>query len=419
VRHPRTAATVVALALAVAGCGGSGTSNGGNSFGNALTIYTALPVDGPQGLLMQSIEDGEELAIKDAGVIVHGHLIILQPWTDSSESAGGWDTTDASNAAANATQSVDAVAYIGDFDSAATATSLPITNAADILQVSPASPYIGLTDPSVYDDKGEPGSYYPSGVQTFARLVPSDAREASATASFMQSLGVQSLYTLEDNDPGNTPFDSVVATMVGADAAHAGITLAGTAQTDTATDTTPVQYAPLVKAIAATHADAVFVGSAADPGAEALWQELYAKLPGVKLFAPSTLATGPFRESLGAAAGATYVTSPILPLDQYGPQAQGVLRRYRREFRGSVPTAWSLYGYEAMASVLAAIKKAGKHANDRRTVVSAYFHLGWRDSVIGRYRITSSGDTSQARFVGYRAAADGQLIEIRRHLGGA
>ncbi|MGD0981013.1 MAG: branched-chain amino acid ABC transporter substrate-binding protein [Solirubrobacteraceae bacterium] len=418
-RHPRTAATVVALALAVAGCGGSGTSNGGNSFGNALTIYTALPVDGPQGLLMQSIEDGEELAIKDAGVIVHGHLIILQPWTDSSESAGGWDTTDASNAAANATQSVDAVAYIGDFDSAATATSLPITNAADILQVSPASPYIGLTDPSVYDDKGEPGSYYPSGVQTFARLVPSDAREASATASFMQSLGVQSLYTLEDNDPGNTPFDSVVATMVGADAAHAGITLAGTAQTDTATDTTPVQYAPLVKAIAATHADAVFVGSAADPGAEALWQELYAKLPGVKLFAPSTLATGPFRESLGAAAGATYVTSPILPLDQYGPQAQGVLRRYRREFRGSVPTAWSLYGYEAMASVLAAIKKAGKHANDRRTVVSAYFHLGWRDSVIGRYRITSSGDTSQARFVGYRAAADGQLIEIRRHLGGA
>jgi ABC-type branched-subunit amino acid transport system substrate-binding protein len=162
----------------------------------------------------------------------------------------------------------------------------------------------------------------------------------------------------------------------------------------------------------------VFVASAADPGVEALWQELQAKLPGVKLFAPSTLATGPFLGSLGAAAAATYVTSPILPLNQYGAQAQRVLRSYRKEFR-SAPTSWSLYGYEAMESVLAAIKKAGKHANDRRTVVSAYFHLGWRDSVIGRYRITPSGDTSQARFVGYRAGADGQLIEIRRHLGGA
>jgi branched-chain amino acid transport system substrate-binding protein len=419
VRHPRTAATVVALAFALAGCGGSGTSNGGNTFGNALTIYTALPTDGPQGRLMQSFEYGETLAVTEAHNVVDGRLISPVYVSDASGSVGGWDTTDVSNAATTATQNLDAVAYIGDFDSAATATSLPITNAADLLQVSPASPYIGLTDPSVYDVKGEPASYYPSGIQTFARLVPSDLQEASATASFMSSVGVTSVYVLEDNDPGNTPFDSVIGTMVGADAAHAEITLVGTAQTDTATDTTLAQYAPVVKAIAATHADAVFVASAADPGVEALWQELYAKLPGVKLFAPSTLATGPFREALGAAARATYVTSPILPLNQYGPQAQGVLRRYREEFRGSAPTAWSLYGYEAMESVLAAIKKAGKHANDRRTVVSAYFHLGWRDSVIGRYRITPSGDTSQARFVGYRAGADGQLIEIRRHLGGA
>jgi len=418
VRHSRTAATVVALALALAGCGGSGTPTSDRTYGNALTIYTALPLDGPQGYLMESIEDGEALAVSEAGAIVDGHPIISLPLSDASGTAGGWDSTDADNAASTATQNLDAVAYIGDFDSAATATSLPITNADDMLQVSPASPYVGLTNASVYDVKGEPASYYPSGIQTFARLVPSDAQEATATTSFMQSLGVTSLYVLEDNDPGNTPFDSVIGTMVGADAAQAHITLTGTAQTDTATDTTLAQYAPVVKAIAATHAEAVFVASAADPGVEALWQELQAKLPGVKLFAPSTLATGPFLGSLGAAAAATYVTSPILPLNQYGAQAQRVLRSYRKEFR-SAPTSWSLYGYEAMESVLAAIKKAGKHANDRRTVVSAYFHLGWRDSVIGRYRITPSGDTSQARFVGYRVGADGQLKEIRRHLGGA
>jgi branched-chain amino acid transport system substrate-binding protein len=427
VRHPRTAATVAALALALAGCGGSGT-NGPNASGNALTIYTALPVDGPQGLLMQSIVDGEELAIKQAGVIVHGHLIILQPETDSSGSSGGWDATDASQAAATATQNSDAIAYIGDFDSAATATSLPITNAADILQISPASPYVGLTDPSIYDVKGEPSSYYPSNVQTFARLVPSDVQEAAATTSFMQSLGVTSLYVLGDDDPGNTPFDSVIGTMIGNDAARAGITAAGTSQIDSSSDTTPAAYAPTVKAIAATHADAVVVAAPPDLGVEALWQELHTKLPMVKLFAPSTLATNPFLQSLGAAYDQTYVTSPILPLDKYGPRAQYVLHLYRTEFK-TAPTAWSLYGYEAMASVLAAIGRVGKNADIRAAVVKAYFHLGWRDhSVIGRYRIDAHGDTSQARFVGYRvgigrqcgsATPDGVtcLIEIRRHLG--
>jgi branched-chain amino acid transport system substrate-binding protein len=418
VRHPRTAAIVVALAIAVAGCGGSSPPTSEHAFGNALTIYTALPTAGPQGRLMQTFEYGEELAVLQHHNVVDRYLISPVYTGDASGSAGGWDATDTSTAATDATQNVDAVAYIGDFDSAATATSLPITNADDMLQVSPASPYIGLTDASVYDDKGEPGSYYPSNIQTFARLVPSDVQEAGATASFMHSVGVTSLYVLEDNDPGNTPFDSVVGAMTGADAAHAQITLAGTAQIDTAAHTAPTQYSSVARAIAATHADAVFVASAADPGVEALWQELYAKLPGVKLFAPSTLATNPFLESLGATAGATYVTSPILPLWQYGPQAQRVLRSYRKEF-SLAPTQWSLYGYEAMESVLAAIQRAGERAGSRLDVVKAYFHLGWRDSVIGRYRIDAHGDTSQARFVGYRAGADGNLIEIRRHLGGA
>ena len=417
-RHPRAASAVVALALALAGCGGSGTPTG--IYGKTLTIYTALPFDGPQGPLMQSIYDGEALAIRKAGTIVDGYLITLQTWPDSAVSAGGWDATDASNAATNATQNLDAIAYIGDFDSAATATSLPITNAGDLLQVSPASPYIGLTSSSLFDDKGEPGSYYPTARRTFARLVPSDLSEARATADFMRSLGVTSVYVLTDADPYNTPFDSVIGTMVGADAPHDGVALAGSAQIDTANDTTAAQYLSVVKAIAATHAQAVVVGAPPDPGAEALWQELYDKLPGVKLFAPSTLATNPFIESLGAAAAATYVTSPILPLDQYGKQAQSVLNLYRKEF-SSAPTAWSLYGYEAMMSVIQAIRRAGRKAGNRRDIVKAYFHLGWRDSVIGRYRISNGGDSSRTRFVGYRVAYDAsgdQLREIRRFLYG-
>jgi branched-chain amino acid transport system substrate-binding protein len=428
VRHPRKAATLVALTLAFGGCGGSASTPPAPSVGNTLTIYTALPFDGPQDEEMQSIEDGEALALSSRkdGSIIDGHPISAVYVSDGSGSAGGWDTTDTYQAANNATQNLDAIAYIGDFDSAATATSLPVTNADGLLQVSPASPYVGLTDANRYDDKGEPASYYPNSGRTFARLMPSDAQEADATVSFMRSLGVASVYVLTDTDQYNSPFDSVIAPMVAGELHRAGIRLAGSAQIDSGASTTPAAYAATARAIAGSGADAVFVGAAPDAGIEALWQELYRRLPAARLFAPSTLATNPFLHSLGAAGSDTYVTSPMLPLSQYDAAAQRVRRRYEREFK-TKPTAWSLYGYEAMSSVLDAIRRAGAHdpalAGNRLDVVKAYFALGWRtsrESVIGRYRISRHGDTSLDRFVGYRVALGGRrLIEIARALGGA
>ena len=80
------------------------------------------------------------------------------------------------------------------------------------------------------------------------------------------------------------------------------------------------------------------------------------------------------------------MTSPILELKQYPRQAQSVLAAYRKEF-GLAPTAYTLYGYAAMQSVLAAIRAVhakSTAARYRLDVVAAYFHLGVRNSVIGR-----------------------------------
>jgi branched-chain amino acid transport system substrate-binding protein len=415
--------------LLLAGCGSSAPST---DIGGALTIYTDLPLSGPQRDVMASIVDGEELALYSCrrhGRIdlrcqsddIHGHVVTLQPLPDGG--AGGWDPADAAGAATTAVQNTGAIAMIGDFDSAATATSLPITNADDLLQVSPASPYIGLTDASAYDDKGEPGSYYAPGgrVQTFARLVPTDAQEARATVAYMRSVGVKRVFAITDVAP-YASYDSVIAKMVAADAQQSGIALAGSAQVNSSTSTLDSGYAAIAQTIAASRADAVIVGAAPDGGIEALWQELFTQLPQIKLFAPSTLATNPFLNAIGNAALQTYVTSPILPLWEYGPQAQDVRRAYTREWT-SQPTAWSLYGYEAMESILAAIARAAKegHAGDRLDVARAYFQLGYRESVIGGYSIDAHGDTSRSRFVGYVIVPSGssfQLVMKRKYLDG-
>ncbi|HEX2702577.1 MAG TPA: hypothetical protein VHM72_03995 [Solirubrobacteraceae bacterium] len=414
-RRSRAAGLVVAaIAAVLAGCGGSGTQAGGYTYEKTLTVYSDLPLQGPQRALMTSINDGEILALEQAHAHGRDRNVSIALVNDGRQSAGGWDRETTSHAAEAAGQDIDAVAYIGDFDSAATAVSLPLINENDILQVSPASPYVGLTDVNPLDQTGEPRVYYPSESHTFARLLPSDVEEAAATASFMRSLGVRRVYLLSDTAALSAPYDSVIARLLAGDAPGRGVSVAGAADVDTASGTQPSTYGPTAAKIAKTKADAVLLGAAPDRGAEALWQELHAELPGVRLFAPSTLATAPFLRSLAAAADSTYVTSPILPLDQYPPQAAVVLRDYRRAF-DVAPTAGSLYGYEAMASVLAAIALAGKNAHKRLSVVDSYFHLGARHSVIGTYRINPySGDTSLTSFAGYRVGGAGQLIEVRR-----
>jgi branched-chain amino acid transport system substrate-binding protein len=366
---------------------------------------------------MESIQDGEYLALHQKQHDGYDETVNLEPLPDdvALQAGGGWTPNQAQAAATQVTNDADAIAYIGDFDSGATATTLPITNRASILQVSPASSYIGLTDPNTVDQIGEPGRYYPSNTRTFARLVPSDAPEAVAAVQFMRGLmhdvATPSVYVLSDSSPYNGAFDSAIAPLVTADAQHAGIRLAGSAQIDSATTTTTAGYASVAAAIAASHAAAVYVAGVPDAGTVALWRELYSKLPGTALIAPSTLAIGPFLDQLRFAAASTFFTSPILPLDQYPRRARLVYDAYRHGFKNPPWSPYVLYGYEAMESILDTINIVGTHASDRLRIIHTYFHLGYRDkSVIGRYRIDGRGDTSLTRFEGYRVSYSGARI---------
>ena len=58
------------------------------------------------------------------------------------------------------------IAYLGEFNSGASAISIPLLNEAGILQVSPSNTYVGLTR-SEGAEKGEPEKYYPSGTKTY------------------------------------------------------------------------------------------------------------------------------------------------------------------------------------------------------------------------------------------------------------
>jgi branched-chain amino acid transport system substrate-binding protein len=378
---------VVGLALlaGVAGCGGVAVSTAGTTPGNELTVYSSLPLQGPDAPISGQIVDGEKLALDQVGGRVGRFKIDYASLDDANPTTGEWSPEVTSTYARVAAQDTGTIAYLGDFDSGASAVSLPLINAAGILQVSPASPYVGLTS-SLDAGQDEPERFYPTGQRTFARLQPGDPVQAAAQVKLMRTLHMGRVYVIYDQDP----FDAPLAAIVAEDAKRAGIEVKGEDQLDTAGGT---EFTGEVQKVLESGARAVFFSGAPNAGAVALWQQLYDADPHLRLLGPSALAEPSFAAKIGSAAALTYLTTPLLPLALYPPPAQRVLAEYRARFH-QAPGPYALYGYEAMSAVLVAIRRAGRHGDDREAVIHQFFAIRNRVSVLGRYSVLADGDTT-------------------------
>lgn len=374
---------LAALAPLLAACGAV-VSSAPPSAGRELTIFSSLPLQGPNAEASQAMVNGEKLALAQA----HGHVgrfgVSYYSLDDSDPSTQTWSQDQTAANAKVAAQNKSTIAYLGDYDSGATAISLPLTNDGGILQISPASSYVGLT---VSQDAGqdEPARFYPTGVRSFGRIVPNDLLQGEAVAELMRHLGVHSVYIVDDLDA----FNASLAEIVAADAQQLGITVTAT---DTI-DTTATDYSGEVKKVMASGAGAVFYAGSADSGVAKLWQQLYAADGQLHLIGSSAFDTPTFTASLGDAAVTTFYTTPVLPPQLYPPAAQRFFAAYRRAYGYPAPAS-ALYGYEAMQTALLAIARAGDRGDVRSAVIASFFSIRNRNSVLGRYSIQQSGDTT-------------------------
>ncbi len=382
-------AALAAVLPALAGCGGVGVSGASEPIGNLLAIYSSLPLQGPSAPISQEIVNGERLALADAGGHVGPLKIGYVSLDDANPKTGEPDPGATSTDAKMAAQDTSTIAYLGEYGSEATAVSLPLINAAGILQVSPGSPYVGLTS-SLDAGQDEPERFYPSGKRTFGRLQLGDPAQAVAQAKLMRMLGVHKLFVLDDQNP----FEMPLAQLVASEAERAGITVAAH---DSIVTSPGSVFTGEVEKIAHTGAQAVFFAGGGGAGTVALWRALHTADPQLLLLGSSAL-TGPaFASAIGPAADSTYLTTPLLALSEYPPPAARVLADYRRHFGGE-PGPYALYGFEAMNVVLDAIRRAGAQGDDRQSVINRFFETTDRDSVLGRYSVRSDGETTLSRY---------------------
>ncbi len=369
-------AALAAVSPALAGCGGVGVSAATETAGNQLAIYSSLPLQGPSAAVSAEIVDGERLALSQAGGHIGPFKIGYVSLDDANPKTGELDPSATATDAKMAAQDTSTIAYLGELSSQATAVSLPLINAAGILQLSPGSPYVGLTS-SRDAGQDEPERFYPTGRRSFGRLQLGDPAQALAQAELMRSLHVHKLYVIDDEDPFEVP----LAELVAGEAERAGIALAAH---DSILTTPGSVYTGEIEKIEHSGADAVFFAGGAGEGTVALWRALHAADPGLLLLGSNSLAVEPFTSAIGAAAARTYLTTPILALGDYLPSASRVLDAVRQKFGGR-PGAYALYGYEAMNVVLDAIRRAGSRGNDRQSVIDAFFAMPEHESVLGRY----------------------------------
>ena len=394
-------AALAALVPAVAGCGGVGVAS--ETLGNQLTVYSSLPLQGASAGISQEIVNGERLALAQAGGRIGALKVSYVSLDDANPKTGALDPSATSTDAKTAAQDTTTIAYLGEYGSEATAVSLPLINAAGILQVSPSSPYIGLTS-SLDAGQDEPERFYPSGRRTFGRLALGDRAQSIAQAKLMRSLGVRRVYVLDDQNPFQAPLAQLVATQ----AEQAGIAVAAH---DSIVATPGSVFTGEIEKIQRSKAQAVFFAGGDGAGTAALWRALHRADPRLLLIGPSALSTPVFASAIGAAGASTYLTTPVLALGLYPPAAARVLRDYRRQFGGQ-PGAYALYGFEAMSVVLDAIRAAGSRGNDRKAVIESFFQTANRDSVLGRYSMQPDGETTLSRY-GVDRVVDGRAKFLR------
>ncbi len=158
---------VALMALGVvplAGCGGAGSSGT-----ETLTVYVSLPLSGERAADGRAVQRGAKDALEQAGGEAGG-VRVRAVYLDDTGQTMRWDPVATAANARRAAEDTSTIAYIGDIDDGATRTSLPITNQADILQISPGSTAVDLT--RKVSARLDPDLYRPSGNQTFVRLVP-------------------------------------------------------------------------------------------------------------------------------------------------------------------------------------------------------------------------------------------------------
>ena len=357
--------------------------------GNDL-IASDLPLQGAGRA--QTIQMTKAIAyiLGQAGWKAGNTTLAYQSCDDSTAQAGKWDSGKCNtNATAYAGDS-SVVGVIGTFNSGCAEIEIPIENRAangPLAMISPANTYVGLTHTGPATAAGEPGKYYPTGKRNYARVVAADDFQGAADATLAQSMGIKTLYILDDKEA----YGLGVANDTKNAAKKLGIKVIG----PVAWDGKASSYQATALKIAKSGAQGVFLGGLICENGGKLIKDLRAGAPNVKILAPDgfTPISADVQQSGGKANGMT-VSVAGLPIQKLPAAGQAFGKAFCASAGascvGGEPDPYAVYAAAATQVFLAAVAASD---GSRASVDDNVFKVS-ASTVLGPIKFNANGDVT-------------------------
>ncbi|MBC7463261.1 MAG: branched-chain amino acid ABC transporter substrate-binding protein [Actinobacteria bacterium] len=394
----RAIGVVAAVALAATGLV-AGTS-AAQAATKVLTISTDLPLQGSSFDSNDSTNKAIALYLKQVKYKAGKYTVKLKLYDNATAAKGSWDDAKcAANAQAHVANKSE-VAVMGTYNSGCAKIIVPILNQAPggaMTMISNANTNPGLTKSW---NPGEPDIYYPTGVRNYGRVCTTDDVQGSAAAQFAKSVGIKSVYVLNDTQT----YGQGVAQAFTTEAKKQGMTVLSSGAYGEGWDAKQTDYTALFTKIKALNPDMVYVGGIFDNNGGQLVKDKVAVLGDntkVKLMGPDGFTGYPDLNKMPEADGmylsfAGLSSDLLMKIDPKGAGAKFVTsykKAYGKEPVGSYP----VYGVAAVQVILAAIAKSN---GTRKGVTNAIFSgsgitIPAKKSVLGKALTISTltGDT--------------------------
>jgi branched-chain amino acid transport system substrate-binding protein len=387
-----------------AGGGGGGESPAEAGGGKTLTIYSSLPQQGAQRIQTAALQNGIRLAIEQAGGKAGNFTVKYEALDDSTAQAGSWTPEKTSDNARRVARDENVGVYIGEFNSGASAISMPILNEAQVPQISPSNTAVGLTSDEAGAERGEPDKYYPSGQRHYVRIVPKDTIQGAALATTMKQDGCQNVFMANDKEV----YGAGLSKNVENSAREQGLNLLA----NEGIDPKAANYRSLAGRAKSQNADCFVFAGITSNNAVQIFKDFGSALGNdARMYGPDGVAESTFADPdeggiPASLARRTKVTVATLNPDAYPPEGQEFFREFERKYNEANPDPYAIYGYETARLALDAIERS--QTGEKADVIKALFDTRDRESVLGRYSIDENGDTTLTTY-GVYGIEDGEL----------
>ena len=365
-----------------------------------LTISTDLPLQGSSFDSNDSTNKAIALYLKQIKYKAGKYTVKLKIYDDATAAKGGWDDAKcAANAQAHVANKSE-VAVMGTYNSGCAKIIVPILNQAPggaMTMISNANTNPGLT--KVWNP-GEPDVYYPKGIRNYARVCTTDDIQGSAAAQFAKSIGIKSVYVLNDTQT----YGQGVGQAFTTEAKKIGLNVLSSGAYGEGWDAKQSSYEAMFTKIAALKPDMVYIAGIFDNNGGQLMKDKFKVLGNntvVKVMAPDGFTGYPDFNSMPEADGA-YLSFAGLSTElllKNAPNGAGAkfIKAYKAAYKKEPVGSYPIYGVAAVQVILAALAKSD---GTRKGLTNAIFSgagitIPAAQSVLGKALTIStlSGDT--------------------------